>query len=140
MRVEEIMTKNVAVCMPSTTISECAKLMLDNDCGEIPVVDEEGTIAGVITDRDITCRVVAKGEDPTTAEVSHYMTKGVTTIKKEDDIQLCQQLMSDNQVRRLPVVDDEMHCIGIVSQAHIARKSSRQEAGNLAKSLSETRH
>jgi CBS domain-containing protein len=139
MRVEEVMTKDVAVCTPNTVIKDCANLMVKEDCGEIPIVEsnENKKLVGVITDRDITCRVVAKGIDPSNAKVEDYMTEKVFTVKKEDDLERSSQLMSEKQVRRLPVVDDNMNCIGIVSQAHIARHFSEEKAGELAKDLSE---
>lgn len=138
MYVGEIMTKDVAVCSSHTNIKDCANLMVENDCGEIPVVEGEGSqkLVGVITDRDITCRVVAKGLDPSVVEVKDYMTKNIYTVKEKDDLERCYQLMSENQVRRLPVIDDSMNCIGIISQAHAARHSSEQKAGELAKDLS----
>jgi CBS domain-containing protein len=136
--VKDIMKKETAVCTPDMNIQNCAKLMLDNDCGEIPIVESEKShkLIGVITDRDITCRVVAKGTDPRESYVKDYMTKNIYTVKENDNIDRCFQLMSEKQIRRLPVVDDNMNCIGIVSQAHIARYASEQKAGALAKSIS----
>jgi len=141
MYVSEIMSKNIAVCFPDMNIKECANLMVQNDCGEIPVVGSEADkkLIGVITDRDITCRVVANGINPCEAKVKDYMTKNIYTVKIDDDLEYCQQLMSEHQVRRLPVVDDKMVCIGIVSQAHAARHASKEGAGELAKDLSRSR-
>ncbi len=141
MIVSEIMTKDLAVCMPNSTIKDCANLMLKNDCGEIPVVNTKDAkkLIGVITDRDITCRVVAQGVDPAQAQVKDFMTKCVYTIQKEDDLETCENLMSEHQVRRLPVVDENMCCIGLVSQAHIARHASKEKVGELAKELSMSR-
>lgn len=138
MFVKDIMTKDVAVCSLDSKIKECANLMVDNDCGEIPIVASQNDkkLVGVITDRDITCRVVAGGIDPNEAKVKDYMTKNIYTVRVDDNLEHCQQLMSEYQVRRLPVVDENMNCIGLVSQAHAARHISEQEAGELAKNLS----
>jgi len=138
---KEVMTKNAAVCSPDMSIKDCANLMLENDCGEIPIVesDKNCKLVGVITDRDITCRVVAKGKDPINARVKDFMTKDIFTVKENDDLERCAQLMSEKQVRRLPVVDEKMNVVGIVSQAHVARYASIQKAGELAKNISRSR-
>jgi len=142
MYVKDIMKKDVAVCTPDKSVQECASLMVENDCGEIPVVQskEDYTLVGVITDRDIACRVVAKGVEPAKAKVRDYMTKDVYTVSEQDDLNHCNELMSTHQVRRLPVVDDDRTCVGIISQAHAARHLSEEEAGGLAKDLSRSRN
>ncbi len=137
MQVQEIMKENAAICSTGTNIKDCANLMVKNDCGEIPVVESEQKkrIIGVITDRDIACRVVAKGVNPAEAKVEDYMTKNIFTVKRDDDLEQCQKLMSEHQVRRLPVVDENMNFIGIVSHSHAIQNTSEQEAGKLEKNI-----
>lgn len=98
-------------------------MMLDCDCGEIPVVDAGGHPIGVVTDRDVCCRVVAGGMDVDRCTVGDCMSSPALTVNQDASIEECCQLMEKNQVRRLPVVDQNGVCCGIVSQADLARKS-----------------
>src|SRR6185312_4947104 len=123
MTVEEIMTQRPACCTANSGIREAAQMMVECDCGEIPVVDREGKPIGVVTDRDITCRVVAGGLDLENCTVGECMSSPVLTLKLETTLEECCQLMEEAQVRRIPVVDSNGRCCGIVSQADIARKS-----------------
>ena len=79
MHVKDIMTKDPACCDKDASVQDAAKLMVGNDCGEIPVVDGEGGLVGVVTDRDICCRVVAEGKSPDTP-VGDIMTRSVVTV------------------------------------------------------------
>lgn len=136
MKVSEIMTADIAVCSPSDSVKDAAKLMVLNDCGQIPVVGDEGTLIGVITDRDIACRCVAEGLSSQTC-VADIMSRDVVTVSPEDDIESCCAIMEENQVRRLPVLDREGRCCGIVSQADIASAAERTLTGDLVRQVSE---
>ena len=119
MKAQDVMTSNPACCNPSSTVQEAALLMVDNDCGQIPVVDDSGALVGVVTDRDIACRCVAKGYS-SDQSVEEVMTSSPVTVSVNASVDECCAKMEDNQVRRLPVVDDEGKCCGIVAQADIA--------------------
>lgn len=139
--VKDIMQPNAALSTPNMTLKDCANLMVKNDCGEIPIVESEKNkkLVGVITDRDIICRAVAKGLNPEKTIINDFMTKeDIYTVKENDKIDKCSQLMSEKKVRRLPVVDEKMNCVGIISQAHIARYGSVEEAGELIKNISQS--
>ncbi|WGL59770.1 CBS domain-containing protein [Pigmentibacter sp. JX0631] len=138
MIVSDIMTKDPVLCTPDVTLLKCAQLMSEYDCGEIPVVNtfEEKKIIGVITDRDITSRGVAKNLIPSSSIVEECMSKIKYTLNKNDSLEKCIKIMSDNQVRRLPVVDENFSCIGIVSQAQISRFCSSITSGNLLREIS----
>src|SRR3546814_12498981 len=110
--------------------------MVGNDCGEIPVVDEGGQLVGVITDRDIACRCVAEGKSADTP-VEEVMSSSLVTVTPDARVDECCKKMEDNQVRRLPVVDDQGKCCGIVSQADIALHADKAEPGNLVREVSE---
>lgn len=135
MQVSEIMTENPACCSPDASIQEAAQLMIDCDCGEIPVVDNEGRPVGVITDRDICCRAVAQGLDSETS-VGDIMSSPVLTVLPEDSIEDCCQLMDENQVRRVPVVDESGICCGIVSQADNAQAAGDSDIGRVVRDIS----
>lgn len=127
MRVKEIMTSNPTCCTPETSLKDVAKMMLDHDCGEIPVVDDKRKPMGVITDRDIVCRAVAKGKDPSRTFVKDCMTKPCITIHPEKTVEDCCKILEENQIRRIPVVDEKGSCCGMVSQADIATHHLKDE-------------
>lgn len=138
MSVEQVMTRDPVCCTPDTAIQEIAMLMLRNDCGEIPVVDDLGSrrLIGVVTDRDITCRAVANGRDPATTPASDVMTDSVVTVRENADVEECERKMEKHQIRRIPVVDAEGRVCGIVSQADIALKTSERNAGEVVRDVS----
>lgn len=122
MLIKDVMTGSPSCCKPTDNIGAVAKLMLDRDCGEIPVCD--GTkLVGVITDRDITCRVVAVGKSPAAVRVSEAMTRNVVTIGENETLADGLELMEEELVRRLPVIDGSGKIVGIVSQADLIAKS-----------------
>ena len=136
MRVEEIMTAEPTCCSPETNLQEVAKMMADEDCGCLPVVDQNNKAVGTITDRDITCRTVAQGKNPLDLTAADCMSSPVISVSKNSDIDECCRLMEDNQLRRLLVVDDAGECCGIVAQADIALKAPKQVSGDLVKEVS----
>lgn len=137
MEVRQIMTKDPACCAPESNLQEVARLMADNDCGEIPVVDERRRPKGVVTDRDIACRAVAEGRDPRQTSARDVMSTPVITVTPEESVEHSLELMEQNQVRRLPVVDESGACCGMVAQADIARRSSERDTGELVRDVSE---
>ena len=138
MRVEEIMTRDPACCTPDCTLEEAARLMIEHDCGEIPVVEslENNRPLGVITDRDITCRSVGKGLNPLEMRVSECMSSPIISVSPDADMYDCYRLMEENQIRRLPVVDESGSCVGIVALADIAKKASKSDTGEIVKDVS----
>lgn len=135
MHVRDIMTQNPTCCAPDTSVQAAAKLMMDNDCGEIPVLDDNGIPVGVITDRDIACRCVAEGKAHET-RVGDVMSTPVVTVTPTTSIADCCAAMEENQIRRVPVVDDSGKCCGMVSQADIALGSDIQNTGELVRDMS----
>ena len=119
MLVKDVMTPAPVCCNPDTKIDQVATLMLDQDCGIVPVC-KDSKLVGVITDRDITCRAVAKGMYPAAVAVRDVMTKTVHTIHQNEEVDAAIQLMEARQVRRLPVVDDAGHVVGIVAPSDLA--------------------
>ena len=138
MKVRDIMTTDVACCTPETPLQEVARMMVDNDCGEIPVVDARGSMrpVGVVTDRDITCRVVALGENALERTAKDCMSSPAISVRPEDDVDDCIRTLEDHQIRRVPVVDASGRCCGMVAQADIARHGSKRDAAEVVREVS----
>ena len=139
MQVKEVMTADPVCCTPGTPIPAVAQMMVDNDCGEIPVVEDKASKlpVGVITDRDIVCRVVAKGINPLETIAADCMTKPCVTVTPEMSIEECCKILEENQIRRVPVVDAGGSCCGIVALADIALQTKKNVAGEVVKEVSE---
>lgn len=135
MQVREIMTENPACCAPDASVRDAARLMVDNDCGEIPVVDAQGKPVGVITDRDIACRAIAEGKDGKT-QVREVMSSPAITVSPETSVEDCCRTMEENQIRRVPVVDEKGSCCGIVAQADVALEGTGQMAAEVVRDVS----
>ena len=139
MKIREIMTEDPACCTPQSKIEEAARLMVDFDCGEIPVVDDFSTSRpiGVVTDRDIVCRTIGKGLNPMNMSVGDCMSKPLVALMPETLVDECYQIFEQNQIRRAPVVDVSGKCVGIVSLADIVKHISRADSGEILHEVSE---
>ena len=125
MKISELMTKNPSTVTPGTTVRDAAKLMQREDTGILPVVESDGnkTLLGVVTDRDIAIRIVAEGRDGNT-RVSEVMTSSrLATLRPDADVNDVMDTMADQQVRRVPIVDERGTLVGIVAQADVVRKA-----------------
>lgn len=141
MKARELMTNDPACCTPDQTIREAAELMRECDCGCIPVVQDSASrkLVGVVTDRDIAVRAAALGKGPETL-VRDVMSPGPRCCGPEDDVEAVERIMSSEQVRRVPVVDEEGCCVGMVSQADLAlndRAASEKDVGRVVERISE---
>lgn len=143
MKVSELMTKNPTCVTPEQTVQEAAERMQQADCGLLPVVESAngGRLVGVVTDRDIAVRGVGQGRGPD-ARVKDVMSANPSCCKADDDIELVQRVMSEQKVRRVPVVDAHGHGVGIVSQADLAlaadqrREITDQDVARMVESVS----
>jgi CBS domain-containing protein len=133
---KDVMTSHPQCCTAETTLDEVANLMVENNCGEIPVVDAERKLIGVVTDRDIVCRIVAKRKDPSACTASECMTAPVISATEEMPIDDVLDAMEAHQIRRMPVVDENGRCCGIVAQADIALAADEAEVGELVREVS----
>jgi len=129
MKVQDVMTKDPACLTPGATIREAAQLMQRQDIGIVPVVEGQGTkrLVGVITDRDIAIRIVAEGRDMGTRVSEIMSTRELATCAADDDVGEVMDAMASEQVRRIPIVDDQGFLVGIVAQADIVRKTRDAE-------------
>jgi CBS domain-containing protein len=139
MQVKDVMTPDPACCTPDSTLQRVAEMMVENDCGEIPVVENMASMLpiGVITDRDITCRTVAKGLNPLVMTVADCMTTPCVTVMPDMSLDECCRILEENQIRRVPVVDASGACCGIVALADIAKHTTKRDAGEVVKEVSE---
>jgi CBS domain-containing protein len=127
MKCSEIMTQNPKMCVPEDNVTVPINIMWDFDCGCVPVVKdlESKELVGLVTDRDIAMGVVrfASGY-PSEKKVSESMTSHVITCQAEDSLETAIKAMSENQIRRIPIVDEKGCCIGIISQANLLLHST----------------
>lgn len=137
-KVRSIMTMNPACCTIDTKLVDVARLMIEHDCGEIPVLSNftEKKVIGVITDRDICCRAIAKGLNPAAMNAKDCMSSPAVTAGVDLPIEECMELMEKNKIRRVPVVDDNGCCCGMVSLADIARNTEEWTIGSIVKNIS----
>lgn len=121
MRAADIMTDNPETVTPDATLADAAKKMRDLNVGIIPVVDSEQgrRLRGVVTDRDIAVRAVAEGMDVNSTKVSDVMTSGVESCNKNDPVDNVLDVMSREQVRRVPITDREGRLVGIIAEADV---------------------
>ena len=133
---KEIMTPAPQCCSADTNLNEVANLMVEADCGEIPITDGSNRLVGVITDRDIVVRVVAKGKNPSTVTAGECMTEPVVVVNEDTKLEDVLSVMEENQIRRVPVVDSTGCCCGIISQADVARCAEEEKVGELVREVS----
>jgi CBS domain-containing protein len=123
MKVNELMTRDVTLADPDMTLQAAASLMRDCDFGVLPV-GENDRLVGVITDRDIAVRAVADGRDPASTTVRDTMSPGIRWIFEDSEAAAAAQMMTENQIRRLPVISRDKRLVGIVSLGDFAVESS----------------
>jgi CBS domain-containing protein len=135
----EIMTSNPISCSADDPIVRVADTMRKEDIGSLPVVDtREQRLVGMVTDRDIVMKIVAAGTDIRSATVKDAMTPNPVSVREDDDVNEAVQVMSQRQIRRLPVVDANGNLTGIVSQADIATRAHQDRTtGELVEKISE---
>ena len=133
--VRDAMTENPRSIGASTSVVEAARLMREQDIGSLPITDDE-KLVGMITDRDITTRVVAEAADPTSTSVEDVYSRDLVSVEPDEDLDEALQLMARHQVRRLPVVENG-RLVGIVAQADIALRENEKKTGGLVVAISE---
>ena len=139
MTVDDLMTPHPASCSPDTSLEDVARMMADHDCGEIPIVDhpDGALLVGVVTDRDIVVRLVARGKNPLELTAESCMTAPVVSVKLGSRADDSLQLMQIHQIRRVPVVDETGALRGIVSQADVARHATPNATADVVREISE---
>jgi CBS domain-containing protein len=133
--IRDLMTTNPTTCPPSATVVEAARVMKQEDVGSVPVVEGD-RIVGVVTDRDIVTRVVAEGGDTDSTTIGDIVSSDLVTVVPDTSIDEALGLMSEHQVRRLPVVEDG-RLVGIVAVADIARAADEEKTGEVVQDISQ---
>ena len=136
MKAQDIMSQNPAAVTPDTSIQEAARLMQQQDVGILPVVESTTSkrLVGLVTDRDITIRVVAEGRS--NATVRDAMTSNAKSVRPDDSVKDVMKLMGSEQVRRIPVVDNDGRVVGIVAQADIVLEGDDRKAEETIEKIS----
>ena len=138
MQVKEVMTRGVQCARPTDNLAVAAAKMRDLDVGPLPVCGDHDRLVGMLTDRDITVRAVAEGQDPKATRVSEVMTPNIIYVFEDQDVNEAAQLMKENQVRRLVVLNRDKRLVGIVSLGDLALDTGDEElAGATLEAVSE---
>jgi CBS domain-containing protein len=122
--IDQVMTKQPTSCVASETVEKVAQQMKTEDVGSIPVIDtrQSNRLIGIVTDRDLVLKVIASGRDPRSTRVEEVMTYNPVTCRETQDVQTVMDTMSEYQIRRIPVLDDQGRLTGIISQADLATR------------------
>jgi CBS domain-containing protein len=137
MKLQDIMTTHVATVAPENTVLDASKVMQIHNVGSVPVCDPNGKVLGIVTDRDIVVRNIANDGDPKTTRVEDMMTRDVIFGAPSMDADEAARLMAQNQIRRLPVVQND-RLVGIVAIGDLAtRFQLSDEAGQVLSNISE---
>jgi CBS domain-containing protein len=125
----DVMTEDLVFCTPGDAVSEVAKLMKREDIGPVLIVDnkQSKTLVGIVTDRDLALKVVGEGRDPKTTKVDDVMTRKLITCHADDNVENAMKAMAQYQLRRIPVVNENMKLVGIISQADVATRVDEPE-------------
>jgi CBS-domain-containing membrane protein len=135
---KSVMTPNPQCATENDSIQDVARLMLDCDCGAIPIVGENERLIGMITDRDIVVRIIAEGRDCSQATVRDAMSSEIRSVRENDSLESVFRIMKEHKIRRVPVVDGDQRVVGIVAQADLALDTpSDSEVGETVERISE---
>lgn len=138
MQIQEIMSRPAKTCRPSDDLGSAARLMWECDCGAIPVTGDSGELVGMITDRDICMATYMKGAPPQSISVGEAMAKQVYSCQPHQSVEAAERMMSENQVRRIPITDSQKHLVGMLSLNDIARHAASRSQDGINRDLVQT--
>ncbi|HEY3475561.1 MAG TPA: CBS domain-containing protein [Anaerolineales bacterium] len=136
----DVMTRDLVTCTPEDSIVEAARKMKNEDIGPVLIVDNDQsrTLVGILTDRDIVVKVIADGQDVNATRVGDVMSKKLVTCRADDDVDIAMKAMAQFQLRRIPVVEENMKLVGIIAQADVAtRMDAPEKTAEVVKEISE---
>jgi CBS domain-containing protein len=138
MKIREVMSPNPVSCLPTDSAQRVASVMRERSIGSVPVVMDQASrrLVGMITDRDLCCSVLADGLDPKTTTIEKFMSLNPVTCEEGEDIENCELLMQEHQIRRIPIVDAQGGIIGIVAQADLALKDKSDRVSKTVAAIS----
>jgi CBS domain-containing protein len=134
--VREVMSSDCECINSNETVLDAAKKLKELNVGSMPICGEDDKLKGMLTDRDIVVKVLADGRDPGSTTAGELGNGAPVTIGADEAVDSAISAMSEHQIRRLPVLDDDKRLIGIVSQADIARNVEEEQVGHLVESIS----
>jgi CBS domain-containing protein len=138
MQIKDVMSQPPVTCPVDSTLDHAARLMWEFDCGIIPVVNDDGRLAGVVTDRDVCMAAYTQGRSLASIPTTTAMYNRVVAVHASDPVEQAEQLMRDNQIRRLPVLDADGRPIGVVSMNDLARLAARAKKSGVDRELVQT--
>ncbi len=133
--VRDAMRPSVEALDQQDTILQAARRMADTHVGALPILGEGGSLRGILTDRDIVLKVVAQGRDPAETRAGDLAQGQAVSVSPDTSLEAAVRLLKENDVRRLPVLDDEEQLIGMISEADLARALPPEEAGELLEAI-----
>ena len=136
MQIYELMNTDMAVVAPNQILKQAAQIMSEHQVGALPVIDDAGRLAGMVTDRDIVCRGVASGKDLSQLTARDIMTKGITWCREEDDLQEALDLMERHKIRRLPVINANKRMVGILSLGDVSHAGTEALTFEMVRAVS----
>jgi len=138
MKIREIMSCDPASCVLSDSAQMVAKTLCHRNIGSMPVMADQQSrqLVGMITDRDLCCSLIAQGMNPKTTPIEKFITLAPFTCRDGENVETCERLMQEHQVRRIPIVDAEGRVIGIVSQADLALKDKPERVSKTVAEIS----
>ena len=138
MKVREVMTVDPICCLASDTAQRVAQIMRYHNVGSVPVVadHESGTLIGMITDWDLCCSIIADGLDSQVTTIVKFVSSNPVTCRDGENLDKCERAMQEHQLRRIPIVDGEGRCIGIVAQADLALKDKPEKVSKTVMEIS----
>ena len=138
MKVREAMSANPVCCLPSDSAMKVAATLREQNIGSLPVVADHDSrrLIGMITDRDLCCTVIADGLDPRKTAIEKFVTANPVSCRDGENVEHCDRLMQEHQIRRIPIVDGEGRCIGIVAQAGLALKDKPERVSKTVSEIS----
>ena len=134
MKVKDAMHFGVTWVQPETSVCDIAKMMRDDDIGAVPV-GENDRLVGMVTDRDIICRGLADGRDYVTLTARDVMSKPIVYCRSDEYLEDALRIMEKNQIRRLPVIDENKRLVGMLALGDVSAKAGRDLAGEVIRSV-----
>jgi CBS domain-containing protein len=130
----DVMKPTATTCLRIASVSQCARTMAEHDIGLLPVVSGEGSLVGVVTDRDLALRVLAQDRSPQ-IPVSEVMTRGIVTCGPDDSLDVAEERLRATKKSRIVVIDSKHHVLGVIGLSDIARSEDSARAGPILRSV-----
>ena len=138
MRVKDLMTSPAMTCRADARLNDVARVMWECDCGSVPIVDQDGRLKGILTDRDVCMAAYTQGKPLQEIPVDTAMTEQVLVCHVDDSLETAEQLMREGQVRRIPVIDNDGRPRGILSMNDVTRAAAEERRATIDREVVQT--